>query len=166
MLKTLIIRVTVAALALCNPFVISAQGQTNSILDKVVAELVAAFNAKDATKLTSLYSEDAVLMPPNMPMIKGQAAIAAHFEKEFAGDMKLQLTPIESMIAGSQGFGMGTSTTVTFKRGGTSQTLPGAGSGAATTTEAGKYVLVFKMVGPDWKIAFDIFNSDHPAPAK
>ena len=165
MLKKLII-FTVAAFALINPFVIAAQGQRDPILDKVVTELVAAFNAKDANRLTSLYTEDAVLMPANMPMIKGKTAIAAHFKKEFAGEMKLQLTPMESIIAGSQGFGTGTSTTVTVKSGGTSQTLTGVGSGAATTTEAGKYVLVFKKVGPDWKIAFDIFNSDQPAPAK
>ena len=161
-----IIGVTLAAFAVFNPFVIAAQGRTNPMLDNVVTELVAAFNAKDATKLISLYSEDAVLMPPNMPMIKGKAAIEAHFKKEFAaGEMNLQLTPMQSMIAGSQGFGVGTST-VTFKRGGASQTPTGAGSGTATTTEAGKYVLVFKRVGPDWKIGFDIFNSDQPTPPK
>ena len=149
----------VAVVAILNPFPLPAQGKTNLTLDKVTSELVAAFNAEDAARAALLYAEDAVLMPANMPMIKGRTAIEGHFKKEFgATDMTLQLKPIESTIEGSQGFGIGTST-FTLKRGGASQTVTGVG-----TVETGKYVLVFKRVGTDWKIAYDIFNSDAPTP--
>jgi ketosteroid isomerase-like protein len=152
-------RLVVAVVAIFTPFVLPAQGKTNPILDKVIAELVAAFNAEDAARAALLYTDDAVLMPANMPMIKGRAAIEGHLKKEFAAvDMTLQLKPIESMIEGSQGFGMGTST-FTPKGGGVSQAAAGA-----RTADTGKYVLVFKRVGTDWKIAYDIFNSDATTP--
>jgi ketosteroid isomerase-like protein len=65
----------VAVVALLNPFPLPAQGKTNLTLDKVTSELVAAFNAEDAARAALLYAEDAVLMPANMPMIKGRTAI-------------------------------------------------------------------------------------------
>jgi ketosteroid isomerase-like protein len=149
--------VVVAVVAIHNPFPLPAQGRTNPILDKVTSELVAAFNAEDAARAALLYAEDAVLMPANMPMIKGRTAIEGHFKKEFAAtDTTLQLKPLESAIDGSQGFGVGTSA-FTLKRGGASQTVAGIG-----TVQTGKYVLVFKRVGTDWKIAYDIFNDDAP----
>jgi ketosteroid isomerase-like protein len=148
-----------AIVVILNPSGLPAQGKTNVILDKVTHELVTAFNAEDAARAALLYAEDAVLMPANMPMVKGRAAIEGHFRKEFAAvDMTLQLKPIESMLEGSQGFGTGTSA-FTPKRGGTSQAAGGVG-----TVETGKYLLLFKRVGTDWKIAYDIFNSDAPTP--
>lgn len=145
----------VAVVALLNPSSLPAQGKTSPALDKVTSELVAAFNAEDAARAALLYAEDAILMPANMPMVKGRSAIERHFKNEFAaGDMTLQLTPIESAIDGSQGFGTGTSM-FRPKGGGT----PPTPSGAATV-ETGKYVLVFKRVGTDWRIAYDIFNND------
>lgn len=143
-----------AALALLNPFPLPAQGRTNPALDKVTSELVVAFNAEDAARAALLYAEDAILMPADMPMVKGRSAIEDHFKKEFAAtDMTLQLKPIESAIDGTHGFASGTST-FTPKRG-----APPAAPGAETV-ETGKYVLVFKRVGTDWKIAYDIFNGD------
>jgi ketosteroid isomerase-like protein len=146
--------------ALDTPVALPAQGKTNQVLDRVTSELAAAFNAEDAARAALLYTEDAVLMPANMPMIKGRAAIEGHFKKEFAAaDMTLLLKPIESTIDGSQGFAIGTSA-FSPRRSGASQTAAGLPMG-----QTGKYVLVFKRVGADWKIAYDIFNDDAPAPS-
>jgi len=125
------------------------QGKTDPALDKLAKEFVVAFNAKDAAKVVSFYAEDAVLMPPNQPMAKGRASIEAAWKGVFKeGVSNLQLRPIESVVAGNQAFEAGTSTV----------TVPGGG------TEQGKYVVVYKRVGNDWKIAYDIFNSDQPPP--
>src|SRR5688500_20043932 len=75
--------VGVAVVAILNPVPL-AQHKTNPILDKVTSDLVAAFNAEDAGRAALLYAEDAVLMPANMPMIKGRTAIEGHFTREFA----------------------------------------------------------------------------------
>jgi uncharacterized protein (TIGR02246 family) len=133
------------------------QGKTDPALDKLAKEFMAAFNAKDAAKVASFYAEDAVVMPPNHALVKGRANIEAFFKQEFQqGVTNLQLRPMESAIAGAQAFEAGTST-VTIKGGGV------GGSGAAVT-DNGKYLTTFKRVGADWKITYDIFNSDQPPP--
>jgi len=138
---------------------VDAQGNTNPVLNKLAADFMIAFNARDATKVASFYAEDAVLMPPNATLIKGRAAIEAFFKSEFSiGVTGLKLTPIESVISGSIAFEAGTSVVTIGRR--TAPTLTGAG----TTTDNGKYLTTFKRVGNEWKIAYDIFNSDQPKP--
>jgi uncharacterized protein (TIGR02246 family) len=128
------------------------QGKTDPALDKLGKEFMAAFNAQDAAKVASFYAEDAVLMPPNVPLAKGRAAIEAQFKRDFQqGASSLQLRPIESTTTGGQAFEAGTST-VTIK------------TGATTLTDNGKYLTLFKRVGNDWKISHDIFNSDQAPP--
>ena len=51
------------------PSLAHTQGKTDPTLDKLAQEFAAAFNAKDAAKVASFYTEDAVLMPPNRPMV-------------------------------------------------------------------------------------------------
>jgi hypothetical protein len=68
----------------------------------------------------------------------------------------LRLTPTESSIAGEQAFEAGTYSIVV---------KPGAGQGATgkgSVVDSGKYVVVLKRVGGEWKIAYDIFNSNLP----
>ena len=89
--------------------IVQGQGRTEPVLNKMAAEWAAAYNAKDAAKLASFYTEDAVFMPPNQPMVKGRANIEAQFKREFQeGFTNLQLKPTESAIAGSQAFEAGT----------------------------------------------------------
>jgi uncharacterized protein (TIGR02246 family) len=129
--------------------VVHGQGKTEPTLNKMAADWAAAFNAKDAAKLASFYTEDATYMPPDLPMVKGRANLEAQFKREFEeGFTNLQLKPMESAISGSQAFEAGTATVE----------APGG------LTENSKYLVVFKLVGSDWKIAYDIHNSDKPRP--
>jgi uncharacterized protein (TIGR02246 family) len=146
-MRELAVTVSVAA-ALAVPSFVGSQGKTDPALNKLAADFAAAFNAKDAAKVASFYADDAVVMPPNEPMVKGRANIEAYFKRELQEGAKLQLKPLESAIAGAQAFEAGAAT-VTFADGRTSNE---------------KYLTVFKRVGSDWKIAYDIFNSDQPPP--
>jgi uncharacterized protein (TIGR02246 family) len=129
-----------------------AQEKTSPALDKVMAEFVVAFNAKDFVALASIYAEDALWMPPNAPVIKGRSAIEAVFQRLFAGPGVLKLTSSSSEIAGTLAFSAGTYTV----------TIPADGGGSQTF--AAKYLTVFKRVGNDWKIAYDMQNADQPPP--
>lgn len=139
-----VVAVAVPLAALVATAIVQGQGKTEPVLNKITADYAAAYNAKDAAKVASLYAEDALVMPPNEPMVKGRANIQARLQREFKENVTLQLTPTESTISGSQAFEAGTATV----------TLPGGG------TEKEKYLVVYKRVGNDWKIAFDIWNSD------
>jgi uncharacterized protein (TIGR02246 family) len=140
----------VAALAL--PALAGAQGKTDPLLDKLNTEFMAAFNAKDAARLASFYTEDASLMPPNQPLVKGRPNIEAYWRGAFEqGVANLQLKPVESAISGAMGFEAGTAT-VTVK-------TPGG-----VIKDTSKYVVVFRRTDTGWKMAYDIYNSDAPPP--
>jgi ketosteroid isomerase-like protein len=129
-----------------------SQPRTDPALTKLAQEFAAAFNAGDATRVGSFYADDATLMPPNEPAIKGRQNIVAWFKGGIdQGFTDFQLSPTESSTAGTQAFEAGTYS-LTMK----------TGTGAAPTTDKGKYIVVYKRIGAEWKLAYDIFNSDLP----
>ena len=109
--------------------------------------------AKDAAAIASLYAEDGAVMPPNAPSGKGRTAI----QKTWASMMQtpgfdLTFVP-EQIIVSSSG-------DMALDRG--TYRLAIAPNGTATT-DSGKYVVVWRKIGSEWKAAADIFNSDLPA---
>jgi ketosteroid isomerase-like protein len=137
------------------------QGKTDPKLNELAAAFAAAFNAKDAAGVAAFYTDDAVVMAPNVPMLKGRSDIEAYYKQGFSqGGGTMRLHPFESAASGSVAFEAGTSTLTIGNPSG--QLLPGAGGGGRT--EAGKYVVIYKRVKNEWKIAFDIFNNDAPPP--
>lgn len=109
--------------------------------------------AKDAAAIAALYTEDGAVMPPNAPIGKGPAAL----QKTWASMMQtpgfdLTFAP-EQIIVSSSG-------DMALDRG--TYSLKVAPNGTAQT-DTGKYVVVWRKVGSEWKAAADIFNSDLPA---
>ncbi len=141
-----------------------AQAPTAAVLDRLLAEFVVAFNAKDAAKVASFYAEDGVLMPPGAPLIKGRTAIEAVLRKQFEQSGVLKLSSFASEVVGNRAFAAGTFT-VTVSRGVAvpERILQGTvrpGVGTASQVVAAKFLTVFKQVGNDWKIAYDMQNAD------
>ena len=111
--------------------------------------------AKDAAGIAELYAEDGAVMPPNAPISKGRAAI----QQTWASLMRkpgfgLTFVP-EQIIVSSSG-------DMALDRG--TYRLAVAPDGTAQT-DTGKYVVVWRKIGSEWKAAADIFNSDLPASA-
>jgi uncharacterized protein (TIGR02246 family) len=131
-----------------------AQGTAAPAIDRIIGEFVDTFNARDLTKLASLYADDAVWMPPNSPLIKGHAAIEAAFKERFKGPGILKFTSTTSAMSGTLAFVAAPSTL----------TVPVAG--AAPVSFTAKSLTVFKRVGNDWKIAYDMQNGDQPPPPR
>jgi uncharacterized protein (TIGR02246 family) len=109
--------------------------------------------AKDAAGIAALYAEDGAVMPPNAPIGKGRAAI----QQTWASMMQtpgfdLTFTPEQIVVSSSRDMAL--------DRGTYSLAIAPAGK---TQTDTGKYVVVWRKVGGDWKAAADIFNSDLPA---
>jgi len=118
---------------------------SNGPIDQVAAELASAFNARDAVKLASLYTETATLMPPHEGAVKGRMAIQAWFQAALGRLGKIEIIPIRSSILGGEAFQVGN-----FK------ITPKDGSSPRTF----KYVLILNRVEAQWQIAYDIWNSD------
>jgi ketosteroid isomerase-like protein len=131
-------------------------GRTAQAAD-IALRLEAAFNARDAGALASLYSDTAVLMPPNEPMVRGRAAIERWFERALSRLRNIRVLATKSIVEGDRAFQAGTFT---------SSAHAGAASSSAEehgATQAGKYVLFLEKHAGDWKIEYDIWNLDQPA---
>jgi uncharacterized protein (TIGR02246 family) len=114
--------------------------------------------SRNADAIARLYAADGVLMIPNMPVARGQAAIREAWVGLLPPNGSLSLTPTKIDIASSGELATDAGT-YTFSYTGDQ----------GPTTERGKYLVQFRKVGTEWKIAHDIFNSDlapaAPAPA-
>ena len=119
----------------------------------IAARLEAAFNARDAAALASLYSQTAVLMPPNEPMVSGRANIQAWFESALQRLESVSIAPLESTVVGDRAFQVGTFT---------SRRHTDASSSAqdSRTEHVGKYVLLLEHSVGEWRIQYDIWSLD------
>ena len=109
--------------------------------------------AKDAAGIAALYAEDGAVMPPNAPIGKGRAAI----QQTWASMMR---TPGFDLTIAPEQIVVSSSGDMALDRGTYSLTIAPDGT---TQTDTGKYVVVWRKIGSEWKAAADIFNSDRPA---
>jgi len=109
--------------------------------------------AKDAAGIAELYTEDGAVMPPNSPIGKGRTAI----EQTWASMMR---TPGFDLTFAPEQIVVSSSGDMALDRGTYSLTVAPDGT---SQTDTGKYVVVWRKIGGEWKAAADIFNSDLPA---
>jgi uncharacterized protein (TIGR02246 family) len=118
-----------------------------------VARWLELVKAKDAVGIAQLYAEDGAVMPPNSPIGKGRAAIQQTWAA-LMGTPGFDLTfvPEQILVSSSGDMALDRGTyKLAFSPNGASQ------------TDTGKYVVVWRKIGGEWKAAADIFNSDLPA---
>ncbi|MGC2199122.1 MAG: SgcJ/EcaC family oxidoreductase [Stellaceae bacterium] len=125
----------------------SALAQEKAAIQKLNDAWTAAFNKGDAAAVAAMYAEDAYVLPPGADMVKGRAAIEGFWRQaaQQMGDAKL--TAVDVLALGpdaAREIG-----TVTLK------------TKAQPPQEiAGKYVVVWRKIGGDWKLATDIWNTN------
>ena len=117
-------------------------------IEASLAEWVKGALANDWAAVAATYTEDAVLMPPNSPIVEGRANIQAYFEG-FPPVRELTATNVEVMGQGDTVYVRGT------------YTMTIAAEDAEAIMETGKYLEVRKKQ-PDgsWLLHRDMFSSD------
>lgn len=106
-------------------------------------QMLAAFNAADPAAVASFYADDAVLMAPDGTRVEGRTAIEAHLRSILsASGLRMSVTPNESSVVGPQGFVTGTYAIWLQD----------------VQVGSGDFVEIWKHVGGEWRIAFDILN--------
>lgn len=149
------------AAVLCSSSLVlrpSAQAPTgkspniDAAIKAVADEYVKATLAADPKAIAALYTDDAVEMPPNLPAVKGRAAIQQFYEQQFAAGKiaRFSLTHLETRAVGDAGYDVGTY----------QQNLVPTGGPAVDDT--GKYTVILKRTGGRWRVAYAIYNSDRP----
>jgi uncharacterized protein (TIGR02246 family) len=146
---------TMGAESAAAPAGLSAQDE--AAIRAVDAEWTRAASAGDANALTAVYSSDATLLPPNEPLVKGEAVkqYNAAMIHDFSGPIELTTTVVEGR--GDLAYAVGTyRATLTPKKAG-AKPLP---------TEEGKYLETLKKQSDgSWKIVYDMWSAN-AAPGK
>ncbi len=125
--------------------------QVRQTVEAADAKFSEAFNAGDAAALAAMYTEDAIVMPPNHESVQGTNAIEQVFSGFISmGATNLTLTADDVMGAGD----------LVIETGKYSLALPGG------LQDSGKYLVVWKKAADgSWKPHRDIWNSSMPLPA-
>ena len=131
----------------------AAIAEQHSDINGAIGSLEAALNGGDAAAAAAVYTEDAILLPPDAPRIDGREGIAGFWGAMFeagVGDVVLETAELDML---------GDTAIET----GTWQVSVPDGNGG-TVTPSGKYIVVWKR-GADggWMAQQDIWN-DNPAP--
>lgn len=110
--------------------------------------LTEALKSGDSKGMAACYTRDGMVLPPGSESVTGKTAIATFWEGAInAGIASADLETVDTELAGDRIIEIGR-----FRlqaRGG--QEL-----------DHGKYIVIWKQEGGDWKIHRDIFNSDVP----
>jgi ketosteroid isomerase-like protein len=103
--------------------------------------------------IAACYAEDALVLPPNLPLVRGTGQIRELFRELLeacVGEIHRETTPL--YVAGDLGYGVGTYTCEMYRL------------GDVPVRDTGKYMLVYLRQAPGaWKIAVEMFSSDLPA---
>lgn len=124
--------------------------QVRKTIEEMDAKFSEAFNAGDAAAIAAMYSEEAIVMPPNHESVQGTSAIQEVFSGFISmGATNLTLKADEVMGAGD----------LVIETGKYSLSLPGG------LHDSGKYLVVWKKAADgSWKLHRDIWNSSLPLP--
>ena len=109
-----------------------------------------ALNARDLDALMALYTDDAVSMPDNAPMLVGKDAIRKNQEQEFANTPAGMTYSFEVLDIYANGNTVTETGKSTYK------------DAAGKVTGTGKYMVVWEKQGGKYLCVREIFNGDAP----
>lgn len=142
-------------------FLNETSGAGNAGVDQDITEIkktrtayVSAWKAGNAVKVANLYTDDALVLYPNLPAVAGKSAILGYFRGFFAEFRQeaFELVSAEVRIVGSWAFDRGT-----YRWRG----VPRAGG--EPSEDHGKYLVILeRQPEGSWKVARDMDNSDRP----
>lgn len=124
-------------------------------IDSANAAFGAFVSKGDSVGLASLYTSDAKLMVPNMPTASGRNSIQSAFGGMFAATGPIGITLTADEVSGTEEL---------VSEVGTYSMTDKAGK----EIDKGKYIVLWKQEGGNWKLFRDCWNSDLPpvAPGK
>ena len=152
-LKSLAVVAVLFTLAACAP---AAPPVVDTAADEATfkagtAAWLTAYNAGDVESIIAMYTEDAVVMPPNAPATRGPVALRAYLTTETAAaktaGVKLVDGESGAGVSGDLGWHTGSYTVV---------------DAAGATVDSGSYMEVWRRADGKWQIFRDIWNSDRP----
>ena len=130
-------------------FGLAQQSTIQEEITRANEQFMSAFNAGDAQALAELYTEDALLLPPNSDFAEGKDAIRDYWQAVMdAGVAQAQLEIREVEQYGDVAHEVSTYTLFDAE---------------GQEVDRGKYIVIWQRVDGEWKLHRDIFNSSMAA---
>ena len=141
----------VGLVALMSSAQVAASAADEAAIREQTTTWIKSYNAGDAKAAAALYAEDAMLLPPGVPGVKGRAAILAYLTKDIAASkaagVVFNANPKTDVgLSGDMGWESGTYTV----------TVKGA------VVESGKFLSVSRKKDGKWLYVRDTYNADAP----
>jgi uncharacterized protein (TIGR02246 family) len=98
----------------------------------------------DLDRIASLYTPDAIVLPPDGPLVKGRDAIKQMWGTvaQQIGLKDVRLNTLDFELAGDTGYEVGEATLT-----------------VSSGTAVAKFVVVWKKIGGQWRLHRDIWNA-------
>lgn len=119
-------------------------------IEATISDWMTAFSQDDAAGVAACYTEDAQLLPPNDPIVRGREAVQAWFQGVIDAGLDVRLEIVELEGYGDTAYEIGKATVM---------------SADGQVIDDSKYIVIWKKVGDAWRMHRDIFNSNLPLPA-
>ena len=153
----LLILILMSLFAACQTAGSDTRAADEATLRNLDAEWSKAAAAKDLEKTASYYTDDALILPPNMPAIQGKQQARAMWQGMFSvpgfgGGWKA--TKVEVARSGDLGYVTG------------AYELSETDASGKPMVDKGKYLEIWKkQADGSWKCVADMFNTDLPSMA-
>jgi ketosteroid isomerase-like protein len=133
-----------------RPSILGASlSRAETAVRKLMQDWAQACNTKQLDDLVSLYGTDALVLRPNLPAVRGAAAIREFFFALLDGGLgDVEIEPLRTEVSGD----------IAYEAGRCSMLVPVAVS--KRREERGKYLTVFARTAGEWKIVTDSWSSD------
>lgn len=147
-------------LAACAPSAPTGQAASATAADEAAIRAGAdawnaAYNVGDVDKILALYTEDAVLMPPDAPAASSPAAMREFLTKDIASSLAAGITVKDDGgtvgVLGDFAWHAGQYSAVDAK---------------GKAVSSGKYVELWRKKDGNWRMVRDIWNNDAAAAAE
>ena len=118
-------------------------------INQLIGQFIAAYNAKDATKVSRLFSEGGAVLPPNASTVRGTENVRIYYTKRFdQGASDLSLEPHTVSGSGPLAFAIG------------DYRLALAPPGGVAQRDRGKFIFILRELNGEWRLDHLMFSSD------
>ena len=123
-------------------------------INQLVQEFITIYNAKDAQKLSMLFTGGGAVMPPNASAVRGTENVREYYVNRFAqGASDLALEPQTVTGVGTLAYATG------------DYRLTMAPPNGESRRDRGKFLFVLRNADGKWLLEVLMFSSDFAAPA-
>jgi len=158
MVRFLMVAVVAAGLVGCGGGSAPSQEfgkEDGTQIRQLVSNFVAAYNAKDVDKLATLFSGNAVIMPPNRSTLRGVEMVKGYFEGRLKEEGATDLV-VDELTLDGQG-----SLAYVF----TTYQLNLRPASGAEERYRGKVIWIVKKLGGQWRFDVQMMSGDIPPAA-